>query len=398
MAVAGGLMLLSPQLTAPTWTYHLLWAAIGGIFSGMLGGALAPVAEFLGGYTTDIKLLELSSLERPLLRELSLQAPGTWNHSMVVGQMCEMAAEAIHANPYLARVGAYYHDIGKIKKPAYFVENQIGRENRHDKLTPSMSALIIKAHVKDGIDMAEQVRLPQSITDFIAQHHGTSLIEYFYEKALKEAEHGELVDETHYRYPGPRPQTKEAGLLMLADAVEAASRTLTDPTPAKIQGLVQKIINKIFASGELGESNLTLKDLHKIAKSFTRVLSAIYHRRIEYSEPAEKYREGHSPKDRDAKERDRDNATSSGSFPATPSAPQPGATAKGGQSTGSTQSSPLAEQIVKSEDPEAAAAAGADTSFRAAVEEENGKKTGENSKKKGAHGDHQEALRRLGMQ
>ena len=371
IAIAGGLLLLSPQTLSLSWSHHLIWAAVGGVLSGMLGGALAPVAEYLGGYTTDIKLLELSSLERPLLRELSLQAPGTWNHSMVVGQMCEMAAEAIRANPYLARVGAYYHDIGKMKKPAYFVENQASRENRHDKLTPSMSALIIKAHVKDGFDMAEQARLPRAISDCIAQHHGTSLIEYFYEKALKEAEAGEIVDETHYRYPGPRPQTKEAGLLMLADAVEAASRTLSDPTPAKIQGLVQKIINKIFASGELGESNLTLKDLHKIAKSFTRVLSAIYHRRIEYSEPAEKVREPSAP--RESKEKDT-------------------------QKDLNRETPTLVQQIVKInpqvQDSNTLAAEPLD---RNPGEEDGGKKAPENSRKKGTNGDTGEALRRLGM-
>jgi len=235
---------------------------------------------------------ELASLDHPLLKELSLQAPGTWNHSMVMGQIGEAAAEAIGANALLTRVGAYYHDIGKTKKPIYFVENQARQENRHEKLTPSMSALIIKAHVKDGIEMAKSHHLPQTIIDFIPEHHGTSLIEYFYDKATKEAEEDdESVDINLYRYPGPKPQSKETGILMLADGVEAASRTLSDPTPAKIQGLVQKMINKVFVSGELEESSLTLKDLHLIAKSFTRVLSGILHRRIEYSEPAEKVRE-----------------------------------------------------------------------------------------------------------
>jgi putative nucleotidyltransferase with HDIG domain len=283
-------MLFHPQLSSSELAARFLLAITGGVASGLLAGGLAPFAEYFGSYVTDIKLLELASLDRPLLRELSLQAPGTWNHSMVMGQIAEAAAEAIGANPLLARVGAFYHDIGKIKKPAYFVENQ--RDcNRHDKLTPSMSALIIKAHVKDGIEMAQEYGLPEVLVDFIPQHHGNSLIEYFYEKALRDAEDDEDVDESHYRYPGPRPQTKEAGILMLADAVEASSRTLSVPVPAKIQGLVQKIINKVFASGELNECNLTLQDLHLIAKSFTRVLTGIYHRRIEYSEPAEKTRD-----------------------------------------------------------------------------------------------------------
>lgn len=275
---------------------RLFWTIIGGVFSGVIGAGLIPIAEFFGRYVTDIKLLELASLDHPLLRELSVGTPGTWNHSTVIGQMSESAAESCGANPLLVRVGAYYHDIGKTKKPAYFVENQTG-ENRHDKLTPSMSALIIKAHVKDGVEMAKHHRLPQSIIDFISQHHGTSLIEFFYDKAIKEAVDGEDVEESHYRYPGPKPQSKEAGILMLADAVEASSRTLSDPSPAKVQGLVQKMINKIFASGELDESNLTLKDLHLIAKSFTRVLTGIYHRRVEYSESAEKGKDSKDKKE-----------------------------------------------------------------------------------------------------
>ena len=283
-------LMLYPEYTSAETANRLLWAIVGGLASGVLGVGLTPIAEFFGGYVTDIKLLELASLDHPLLRDLSVQAPGTWNHSVVLGQMCEAAAEACGAKPLLARVGAYYHDIGKSRKPAYFVENQT-KENRHDKLTPSMSALIIKTHVKDGMELAEQAHVPQTVIDFIPEHHGTSLIKYFYEKAQKEAAEGDVVDEGHYRYAGPKPQSKETAILMLADAVEAASRTVADPTPAKLQGLVQKIINNVFASGELDESNLTLKDLHLIAKSFTRVLSGIYHRRIEYSEPAEKGRE-----------------------------------------------------------------------------------------------------------
>ena len=268
----------------------ILWALFGGLMSGILGGGVTPIAEFFGGYITDIKLLELASLDRPLLRDLSLQAPGSWNHSMVIGQMGESAAEAIGANGLLTRVGAYYHDIGKMKKPAYFVENQT-EKNPHDKLTPSMSALIIKSHVKDGLELAKEHRLPKAIVDFIPQHHGTALISYFYTKALKDAEQGENVEESHYRYGGPKPQSKEAGILMLADVVEASSRTLSDPTPAKIQGLVQKSINRVFTTGELEECDLSLQDLHKIAKTFIRVLNGIYHRRVQYSEAAEKTHE-----------------------------------------------------------------------------------------------------------
>lgn len=264
---------------------------IGGILCSFIAGGTTPVLEYLGGYVTDMRLLEMATLDHPLLKELSIQAPGTWNHSMVMGMMVEQAADATGANPVLARVSAYFHDIGKMKKPLYFVENQIPGENRHDKLSPSMSALIIKAHVKDGIELSRKHKLPVAIEDMIPQHHGTSLIEYFYDKASKDAEdHPDTieVDESHYRYPGPKPQTREAGILMLADGIEAAARTLNEPTHDRIQGLVQKMINKAFASGELSECELTLQDLHVIAKCFTRVLTGIYHQRIAYAEPAEK--------------------------------------------------------------------------------------------------------------
>jgi putative nucleotidyltransferase with HDIG domain len=211
---------------------------------------------------------------------------------MVIGMMVESAADAIGGNPVVCRVGAYFHDVGKIAKPLYFVENQTPGDNRHDKLSPSMSALIIRSHVKEGIEFSRKHRLPQVIEDLIAQHHGTSLIEFFYDKARKEAEElgndSESVDRASFCYPGPKPQTREAGLLMLADGIEAATRTLSEPSFDRIQGLVQKMINKVFASGELNECDLTLRDLHVIAKCFTRVLSGIYHQRIAYSEPAEK--------------------------------------------------------------------------------------------------------------
>lgn len=286
--IVGCFLLLRSDYTLEIGLSEILAAIIGGVLSGIIAAALVPIFEYVGSYITDMKLMELASLDRPLLRELSVQAPGTWNHSMVMGQMAEAAAEAIGANNLLARVGAYYHDIGKMKNANYFIENQAGKENKHEKLAPSMSALIIKAHVKNGIEMAKQHRLPRQLVDFIREHHGTARIEFFYDKAVSEAEEGEAVEEANYRYGGPRPQTRESGILMLADAVEASSRTLSDPTPAKIQGLVQKMINRIFSSGELEESELTLRDLHLIAKEFTRVLQGIHHRRVEYSEPAEK--------------------------------------------------------------------------------------------------------------
>ena len=269
----------------------LVCALLSGVICAFLAAGLAPIVEHAGGYITDMRLIEMATIDHPLLKELSIQAPGTWNHSMVIGMMVEAAADAIGANPVLARVGAYFHDIGKLKKPLYFVENS-GGENRHEKLSPSMSALIIRSHVKEGAELALQHKLPQAISDMIPQHHGTARIEFFYDKARKEAEEAgadpDLVDESLYRYPGPKPQTREAGILMLADGIEAASRTLSEPTFDRIQGLVQKLINRVFTSGELNECDLTLRDLHVIAKSFTRVLSGIYHQRIAYAEPAEK--------------------------------------------------------------------------------------------------------------
>jgi putative nucleotidyltransferase with HDIG domain len=265
--------------------FGLLMGLAGGAVAGMVVVGLAPAVESMFGYTTDIKLLELANLDQPILKEMLMQAPGTYHHSMIVGNLVEAGAKAINVNPLLARVSAYYHDIGKIKKPQYFIENQMTGNNRHDKLTPSMSSLILVSHVKDGIELAKGNKLGNKIIDIIRQHHGTRLINYFYQKAREhENPGGQEVDERDFRYLGPKPQTKEAGLVMLADAVEAASRTLDDPTPARIKGLVQKIINDIFIDGQLDDCELTLKDLNEIAKSFNIILNAIHHHRIEYPE------------------------------------------------------------------------------------------------------------------
>jgi putative nucleotidyltransferase with HDIG domain len=261
----------------------------GGIVCAVIVTGTIPLVESLFKYTTDIKLLELANLNTPVLRELMIQAPGTYHHSIIVGNLVEAGAEAINANPLLARVAAYYHDIGKIKKPLYFIENLGSQENRHDKLAPSMSALILMAHVRDGAEMARESGLGEPLVDIIRQHHGTSLIKFFYERAQQKKD--VQIDERDYRYPGPKPQTREAALIMLADAVEAASRTLGEPTPARIQGMVQKIINNIFIDGQLDECELTLKDMHNIAKSFNRILAGIFHHRIDYPEPAFKERE-----------------------------------------------------------------------------------------------------------
>ena len=263
------------------------FALVGGIGAGVVAAGLAPLIEIAFNYTTDIKLLELANLDRPLLRQLMIEAPGTYHHSVVVGSLVEAAADEIGANPLLAKVCGYYHDIGKIKKPLYFIENQRDGKNRHDKLAPSMSKTILIAHVKDGVAMARENKLGQVIIDTIRQSHGTSLIKYFYIKACKQNPEGSInMDE--YRYPGPRPQTREAGLVMLADVVEAASRTLENPTPSRIQGLVQTLINNIFSDGQLDNCELTLKDLHAIAKNFITILTGIHHHRIEYPEKSGK--------------------------------------------------------------------------------------------------------------
>lgn len=280
----------------------IVFALFGGILNAVFVSGTVPLVEALFQYTTDVKLLELANLNSPLLRELMIRAPGTYHHSVLVGNLVEAGAEAINANPLLARVAAYYHDVGKLKKPLYFIENIRDGENRHDKLSPSMSALILISHMKEGVELAREYRVGRPIIDIIRQSHGTSLISYFYLKAKGlEVPGAPPVEERDFRYPGPKPQTREAGLVLLADCVEAASRTLVDPTPARIQGMVQKIINNIFMDGQLDECELTLKNLHEIAKSFNQILAGIYHHRIDYPEPAYKEKNSvkRSPEDSD---------------------------------------------------------------------------------------------------
>ncbi|OQX63602.1 MAG: hypothetical protein B5M56_02420 [Desulfococcus sp. 4484_241] len=278
-------------------------AFFGGIFSGILTAGIAPIIEMVFDYTTDIKLLELSNLDQPLLKRLMLEAPGTYHHSLVVGAMAEAAASEIGANPLLARVCGYYHDIGKIKKPLYFIENIRDGKNKHDKLAPSMSSLILISHVKEGVEIARQYRLGKAIEDAIQQHHGTRLISYFYEKAKRQQEEAgrhpggkeQEVNMDDFRYPGPMPQTREVGIVMLADEIEAAARTLESPTPSRLQGLMQNLINKTFSEGQLNDCELTLKDLNKIAKSFNTILSGIYHNRIEYPDRENGKKKNESP-------------------------------------------------------------------------------------------------------
>lgn len=267
---------------------NLILGFLGGMNSALFVLFYTPIVEMVFGYTTDIKLLELGNLNHPLMREMIVKAPGTYHHSQLVAVLSEAASQAIGANPILARVGAYYHDVGKMKKPLYFIENQQGGENRHDRLNPSMSALIIASHVKDGVELAQQHGLPKIIVDMIPQHQGTKLITFFYNKAKEqESPDHDPVREEDYRYPGPRPQTREAGILLLADGVEAAVRSMSEKNTTKIQSMVQKIINKSFAEEQLEECDLTLRDLRIIADSFARVLIGIYHQRIEYPDMQE---------------------------------------------------------------------------------------------------------------
>jgi putative nucleotidyltransferase with HDIG domain len=246
--------------------------------------AVMPLMELGFGYASDIKLLELANLNHPALKELIVQAPGTYHHSIIMGSLVESAAEAIGANPLLARSCAYYHDIGKGRNPLYFGENQKG-ENRHDQLAPAMSAVIIRRHVTEGLEMARHYRLPKLVADAIPQHHGTRLVGFFFHKALKEQEGKENpqpIDESIYRYLGPKPQFREAALVMIADAVEASSRSLQDQSTPRLHALVQKIVNTIFSEGQLDDCDLTLRDLNLISQSFVRTLEGIYHARPAY--------------------------------------------------------------------------------------------------------------------
>jgi putative nucleotidyltransferase with HDIG domain len=247
-------------------------------------GAL-PLVERAFGVQTDLSLLELGDASHPLLRRLAQRAPGTYNHSINVASIAEAAADEIGANGLLVRVGAYFHDIGKMFKPEYFIENQAAGINQHDSLQPAMSTLVIIAHVKDGADLARSHRLPESIIDFILQHHGTTLVEYFYREAARRSEgspNAETVSDRDFRYPGPKPQTLEAAVMMLADAVESASRTLVDPTPARIQGLVNSIAQKKMSDGQFDECGLTFRQLDRVRLSLVKSLTAIYHARVKY--------------------------------------------------------------------------------------------------------------------
>jgi putative nucleotidyltransferase with HDIG domain len=281
-ALAGGAGLAPAQLL-----FDAVCAFGGGLLVAAVGSFSIPILETTLGITTDIKLVELANTNLPLLRRLAFEAPGTFQHSLMVANLAKEGCEAIGADPVLAYTGGLYHDVGKILRPDYFVENQRSGQNPHDKLTPSMSSLVIISHVKDGLDLAEEYHLPQLVRDAIAQHHGTRLISFFYSRAKdraekKEGERKEDVTEEKYRYPGPKPQDKVMGVLMMADGVEAASRTLAEPTELKIRTLVRKIVGDCLDDGQLDESDLTLADIKKVSRAFIRVLTNIFHQRIDY--------------------------------------------------------------------------------------------------------------------
>jgi putative nucleotidyltransferase with HDIG domain len=264
---------------------ELSFALANAVFSPVLTYGLLIFFERVFNVTTDLTLLELSDFNNPLLRQLSEQAPGTFHHSITIGNLAEAAAEAIGANSILARVGAYYHDIGKIKNAEYFVENQSPGQNKHSKLRPRMSALIITSHVKEGIELAREYGLPEKVIDFIPQHHGTTRVSYFYDKALKQAASRKTPKDIHeddFRYPGPKPQTKETGIVMLADAVEATTRTIEELTPQKLEQTIENTIKQRFIEGQLDECDLTLRDLTNIKEAFLKILSGIHHHRIKY--------------------------------------------------------------------------------------------------------------------
>ena len=285
MIASLSILFITEEFSLSSAYFSVVFSFINGFSVSALCFLLLPLIEKFFNITTPLSLIELLDIEHPLMKQLSVEAPGTYHHSMIVGSLAESAAEVVGVNPLLAKVASYYHDIGKIRMPDYFVENQTGI-SKHDKLNPHLSSMIIISHVKDGVELANQYNLPEIIKDVIQQHHGSTLITYFYQKALKESEIPPVEED--YRYPGPKPQTRLAAVVMLADAVEASARTLEDPTPSRISNLIDKIVKNIFLDGQLDECEITLKDLSKIKEKFEYILTGIFHKRIPYPERQEK--------------------------------------------------------------------------------------------------------------
>ncbi|MEA1996150.1 MAG: HDIG domain-containing protein, partial [Gemmatimonadota bacterium] len=263
------------------------WCSLNAFGSTLVTIGILPLFEYVFKITSNFTLLELSDLNRPMFKRLALEAPGTYHHSIIIGNLAEAAAAGIGANPIYARVAGYYHDIGKLRQPQYFIENQHGKENPHDKLSPKMSSLIISNHVKEGVELARKSGLPKPVIDVIRQHHGNTSISFFYSKE-KEQNPGTTLVMEDFCYPGPRPQTREAAIIMLADVVESASRTLTEPTVSRIKGLIKGVIQKKLNEGQLDETGLTLKDLTRIGDEFLTILIGVHHQRIDYTYPVEK--------------------------------------------------------------------------------------------------------------
>jgi len=299
--IIGIIQLIVVIFTDPLWKgfpLDSLFFLFNGIVSGIIVLGALPVFEYLFRTVTNISLLEMADFNHPLLQRMVLEAPGTYHHSLVVGNLSETACSAIGANALLARIGAYYHDIGKLQKPGYFIENQSASESRHDTLAPNMSKMIIMNHVREGVELAVKYRLSPALVDFISQHHGNSLVYYFYRRAMESLEEDQEVKEEGFRYPGPRPNTKETAVVLLADSAEAATRALKEPAPVKIEELVRKVINNKFIDGQLEECELTLKDLEKISATFIRILTGIYHSRVTYpEEPRRENNHKKSPKE-----------------------------------------------------------------------------------------------------
>lgn len=289
VAAAQILTVLSTHMMAADFSlvFALIQTGITGMMSAVLTIGTLPFLENLFGVTSSIRFLELANPNQPLLKRMLVEAPGTYHHSIIVGNLAEAAASDIGADALLVRVGALYHDIGKLKRPYFFIENQLTEENPHDKLSPSLSTLIITSHVKDGVDMAREARLPREIVDIIEQHHGTTLVSYFHRRAQENAEKSDgsvEVDEKDFRYAGPRPRSQEAALVMLGDSVEAAVRSLSKPTPDRIDNLVRRIVKDRLNDGQFDECDITFRDLDALANAFVRVLTGIFHARVEYPE------------------------------------------------------------------------------------------------------------------
>lgn len=293
VAVVSAVLTLSVGILISSNTVDVLFksgiSVIGGLLSGVLALGTLPFLEGSFNEVTNLKLLELSNPNNPLLKKLLMDAPGTYHHSMLVANLAEMASEEVGANSVITRIGAYYHDIGKTQKPYFFGENQMGGDNPHNNLNPELSAKIIISHVKDGIELAKKYNIPSVIQDIIAQHHGNTLVKYFYYTVKNNAENPDDVKEENFRYPGPIPSSKESAIIMLADSVEAAVRSIKEPNEDKIKDMVNNIINDKLSSGQLNNCNLTIKDIEKIKRCFLTALNGIYHHRVEY--PKEKVKE-----------------------------------------------------------------------------------------------------------